>query len=288
MRAERRRWLVTGARGMLGTDLVAALRAAGQAVSARGSDALDVRDPVACADAVGGHDIVVNCAAWTAVDEAEQCEAEAFAVNAVGPANLAAACSRGGARLVQISTDYVFDGTASEPYPEDAPIAPCSAYGRTKAAGEWAARCGHDDVLVVRTAWLYGAHGGCFPRTIARALTQRETLDVVNDQVGQPTWTVDVATLVLALVAHEAAPGVYHATSAGRTSWHGFAQAVAEDVGADPARVRETVSASVRRPASRPAYSVLGHDAILAAGLRPIGPWRERFTAATAGVLADL
>lgn len=271
---------------MLGSDVVQALVDAGQRVSALGSADLDVRDAPACVAAVRGADIVVNCAAWTAVDDAEGDEAGAFAVNAVGAANIARACAAADARLVQISTDYVFDGTASAPYAEKAPLAPRSAYGRTKAAGEWAARAEHEDVLVVRTAWLYGAQGPCFPRTIARALTQRDTLDVVADQVGQPTWTVDVASLVLDLVTAEAAPGTYHATSGGQTSWHGFAQAVALESGADPARVRETTSDAFVRPAPRPPYSVLGHQALRAVGVAPIGDWRERFAVAAPSVLA--
>lgn len=272
---------------MLGTDVVQALVDAGQRVSAVGSADLDVRDPAACLAAVRGVDVVVNCAAYTAVDDAEADEAGAFAVNAVGAANLARACAAADARLVSVSTDYVFDGAASAPYAEDAPLAPRSAYGRTKAAGEWAARAEHDDVLVVRTAWLYGAHGGCFPRTIARALGQRDTLDVVADQVGQPTWTVDVAALVLALVGAHAPPGTYHATSSGQTSWHGFAQAVAQEVGTDPARVRETTSEAFVRPAPRPAYSVLGHRALRELGVPPIGAWRERFAVAAPSVLAE-
>ena len=280
-----RTWLVTGGHGMLGTDVVRALVDAGQQVGALGSGDLDVRDAAACVAAVRGVDVVVNCAAWTAVDDAEADEPGAFAVNAVGAANLARACAATDARLVQISTDYVFDGFASSPYAEDAPLAPRSAYGRTKAAGEWAARAEHNDVLVVRTAWLYGAHGGCFPRTIARALGTRDTLDVVADQVGQPTWTCDVATVVIALVGAEAAPGSYHATSSGQVSWHGFAEAVAVEAGTHPARVLQTTSAAFVRPAARPAYSVLGHDALLAVGVAPIGDWRQRFAAAAPTVL---
>jgi dTDP-4-dehydrorhamnose reductase len=244
---------------------------------------------------VAGHDVVVNAAAYTAVDSAETHEGEAFTVNAVGAANLARACARTGARLVHLSTDYVFDGfSAAEPpvtpYAEDAPLGPHSAYGRTKAAGEWAVRAEHDDVLLLRTAWLYGAHGRCFPRTIAEALASRETLDVVDDQVGQPTWTRDVAGLALALVAADAAPGTYHATSQGMTSWHGFAQQVAVAVGADPERVRPTSSDAFRRAAPRPAFSALAHTTLLSdvlreRGVTPIGDWRERFTEAAPHVL---
>ncbi|GAA4347258.1 dTDP-4-dehydrorhamnose reductase [Angustibacter luteus] len=271
---------------MLGTDVVAALTASGRTVTSVGSRELDVTDAAACVEQVAGHDVVVNCAAWTAVDDAETQEGPAFAVNALGAAHLGIACRRSGARLVQVSTDYVFDGTASEPYAEDAPMAPRSAYGRTKGAGEWAARAEHADVLVVRTAWLYGAAGRCFPKTIAGALTQRDTLDVVADQVGQPTWTVDVARVVVDLLTHEAPAGTYHATSSGRGSWHEFAQEVARAAGADPQRVRPTTSAAFVRPAPRPAFSVLGHGALVRAGVEPIGDWRERFAAAAPTVLA--
>jgi dTDP-4-dehydrorhamnose reductase len=275
---------------MLGVDLVDVLRAAGETVTALGSDELDVRDAEACETAVRGHDVVVNAAAYTAVDDAETHEGEAFAVNAVGAANLARACAAGEARLVHVSTDYVFDGTSAAPYAEDGALAPASAYGRTKAAGEWAVRAEHDDVLLLRTAWLYGAHGRCFPRTIADALQSRETLDVVDDQVGQPTWTQDVAALALSLVDADAPAGTYHATAEGMTSWFGFAQQVAVAVGADPARVRPTTSEAFARPAPRPAFSALAHTTLRSGALRergvtPIGDWRERFTVAAPEVL---
>lgn len=290
-RPDRPRWLVVGAQGMLGTDLVGVLTDAGEYVAGVAKDGLDVRDAAACAAAVPGFDVVVNAAAWTAVDDAEEREADAFAVNAVGAANLARACARTGARLVHVSTDYVVDGTSrTTPFPEDTPLSPRTAYGRTKAAGEWAARAEHDDVLVLRTAWLYGAHGRCFPRTIAAALGERETLDVVDDQVGQPTWTVDVAELALALVRAEAAAGTYHATSSGQTTWCSFAREVARSVGADPARVRATTSQAVVRPAARPAFSALAHttlqsDVLAKRGVQPIGDWQERWTAAADLVL---
>ena len=187
------RALVTGASGMLAHDLVPALRRAGWVVTAMDRSDLDVTDPAECVAAVDGHDLVVNAAAYTAVDDAETNEAAAFAVNAVGAANVARACSRAGARLVQLSTDYVFDGSATEPYAVDHPVAPRSAYGRTKAAGEWAVRALCPESWVVRTAWLYGAGGPNFVSTMLRLAGERETLSVVDDQVGQPTWTVDLA-----------------------------------------------------------------------------------------------
>lgn len=282
------RILVTGAAGMLGRDLTQDLGVAGAAISTATRAELDLTDADACVKVVDRHDVVVNAAAWSAVDDAESDEGGAFAVNGTGVANLARACDRAGARFVHISTDYVFDGTATRPYDESEPVAPASAYGRTKAAGEWAARALCADTLLVRTAWLYGAHGRCFPRTIAAALATRPTLDVVGDQVGQPTWTRDVAELVRELLAVRAPAGTYHATSSGQTSWLGFARAVAGSIGADPGRVHETTSAAFVRPAQRPAYSVLGHRTLEHVGVDPIGPWYERWSAAAATVLHEL
>ena len=262
------KWLVTGAQGMLGTDFVALLRDEGEQVTPTDLDTLDITDPTAVDQAVAGQDLVVNLAAWTAVDAAEEREAEARAVNADAPRLLARAARAHGARLVQLSTDYVFDGSASTAYAEDAPMAPVSAYGRTKAAGEAAVReelpDGH---LVVRTAWLYGAHGACFPRTIARVARERGEVQVVDDQVGQPTWTVDVADLVLRLLRADAPTGTYHATSAGRCSWFDFAQRVVAAAGLESSVVTPTSSDAFVRPAPRPAYSVLGHDALVRIGI---------------------
>lgn len=273
---------------MLGTDLADLLTARGDHVVGVERSSVDITDPRACVAAVqdaGDVDVVVNCAAFTAVDPAEDQEAEAFAVNAVGAANLARASRLAGARLVQVSTDYVFDGSATRPYAEDEPIAPQSAYGRTKAAGEWAVRAEAPDHLLVRTAWLYGAHGGCFPRTIVRVAHERGGIDVVDDQIGQPTWTVDLADLVLRLVDAGVPAGTYHGTSSGQTSWHGFAQAAVRAAGLDPEIVRRTTSGAFARPAPRPAYSVLGHGSLDAAGVAPIGDWESRWSAAASAVL---
>jgi dTDP-4-dehydrorhamnose reductase len=280
------RWLVTGATGMLGQDVVALLRDRGDDCTALGRADLDVTDEAAVERLVAGHDVVVNCAAYTAVDAAEEHEAQAFAVNAVGPALLARSARAAGARLVHVSTDYVCDGVGTSPYAEDAPAAPRSAYGRTKAAGEWAVRAEAPDHLILRTAWLYGAGGPCFPRTIARVAKERGGVDVVDDQTGQPTWTADVADLMVRLLDAGAPSGTYHATSTGAVTWYGFARAAVEAAGLDPGLVRPTTSEAFVRPAPRPPYSVLGHDAVLAAGVEPIGPWRERWDRAADEVLA--
>ncbi|MBB2922901.1 dTDP-4-dehydrorhamnose reductase [Cellulomonas cellasea] len=280
------RWLVTGAGGMLGQDVVAALRSAGEDVVALGRAELDVTDAAQVERAVVGREVVVNCAAWTAVDDAESRESDAFAVNAVGPARLARAARLSGARLVHVSTDYVFAGDATTPYAEDAPIAPRSAYGRTKAAGEWAVAAEAPDHLVVRTAWLYGAGGPCFPKTIVRVARERGGLDVVADQVGQPTWSADLAALVLRLVQAGAPSGTYHGTASGEASWFEFAAAAVGAAGLDPGIVRPTSGAAYVRPAPRPAYSALGHRALERAGVEPIGDWRARWDQAAATVLA--
>lgn len=282
------RWLVVGARGMLGQDLITAVAGAGHDVCGVDRGAIDITDAnsVDAALATDAYDVVANCAAWTSVDDAESHEPEAFAVNAVGPSLLARAACRHKARLVHFSTDYVFAGDASAPYNEGARVDPRSAYGRSKAAGEWAVRAEQPDHLLVRTAWLYGARGPCFPKTIASLAATRDTVDVVDDQLGQPTWTVDLAQLVLRLVEAGAPAGTYHGTSSGAASWFDFAQAVVMSLGQSRDKVRPTTSAAVPRPARRPAYSVLGHDALGRAGVRPIGRWEQRWEAAAADVLA--
>lgn len=282
-----RTWVVLGAAGMLGHDVVALLEARGEHVVSAARAQVDITDRAAVASVVEGADVVVNCAAWTAVDDAETREADAFAVNALGAATVAAATRAAGARLAHVSTDYVFDGGATAPYPADAPLAPRSAYGRSKAAGEWAVRAHCPQALVVRTAWLYGEHGDCFPKTIARLLRQRGAAAVVVDQVGQPTWTADVAAQLLRLVDADPPGGNYAAVSAGRASWFDFAQAIAASLGLDPVSVTATTTASFPKPAPRPAYSVLDSEASRRVGVAQIGPWQERWVIAAPSVLVD-
>lgn len=273
-----RRWLVAGAGGMLGRDLLGVLD--GATVTALTRADLDITDSDAVHGAVEGHDVVVNAAGYTAVDAAEDDEPRAFTVNALGAANLARACAVHGASLVHVSTDYVFGGNATTPYPEGAPWAPSSAYGRTKAAGEWAVRAVLDRSWVLRTAWLYGLGGPSFPATMRRLESERETIDVVDDQRGQPTWTMDLAERVREVVEADVPFGTYHATCAGEVTWFGFAQRLFVLMGADPNRVRATTSDAFRRRAPRPAYSVLGHDAWGPTGLGRMRSWEESLTVA--------
>ncbi|QJC21130.1 dTDP-4-dehydrorhamnose reductase [Arcanobacterium buesumense] len=280
-------WMVVGAKGMLGTDLVARIKRDGHEVLAVDLGDIDITDVDSVNTVVTDVDVVVNCAAFTAVDPAEENEGTAFRVNATGPANLARRCAQIGARLVQISTDYVFRGDGSTPWGENDPVDPMSAYGRTKVAGEWAVQAYTDDYLIVRTAWLYGKYGNCFPKTMAKLSQTHDTLKVVTDEVGQPTWTVDLADLIVRLVDAKAPSGIYHGTSQGETSWNLFTKEIMRSIGKDPEMVLETTAAAFDRPAKRPSYSALGHDALTAIGVEPIGEWKERWAVAASVVLAD-
>ncbi|MFJ9904187.1 dTDP-4-dehydrorhamnose reductase [Streptomyces sp. NPDC101152] len=283
--SDNRTWLVTGAGGMLGQDVLARLAEAGERCVALDRAALDLTDAEAVDRAIEEHRpaVVVNCAAWTAVDDAETREDEALRINGDGPAHLAAACARTGAVLLHVSTDYVFAGDADTPYAEDAPTAPRSAYGRTKLAGEQAV-LSTERGYVVRTAWLYGTGGPNFVRTMIKLEGVKDTLDVVDDQRGQPTWSADLAGLLyelgLGALAGTAPAGVYHGTSSGETTWYGFTREIFRLLGTDPDRVRPTTSDAFVRPAPRPAYSVLGHDRFAEAGIQPLRDWRTALTEA--------
>lgn len=282
------KWLVTGAGGMLGLDLRVTLALAGvddSEVTALTRADLDITEAEQVREAVRGHDVVVNCAAYTAVDQCELHEADAFAVNAVGAAHVADACRLAGAQLVHVSTDYVFSGDATEPYAEDEPQAPRSAYGRSKTAGEWAVQAHCPQSWIVRTAWLYGGGGPNFVKTMARLAGERETLTVVDDQRGQPTWTMDVASAILRLVDEDAPFGVWHATSQGDTTWHGFAREIFTGLGLDPLRVQPIPSSQFPLPAPRPPYSVLGHDSWRMARLPLLPHWRDSLAKALPDVV---
>jgi dTDP-4-dehydrorhamnose reductase len=285
------RWLVVGAHGMLGHDLVAVIADAGHEVVGMDLPALDITSPGsvrAAFDAVAP-DVVVNAAAYTAVDAAEQHEDLALRVNGDGPRVLAEAVGeRPATRLVHLSTDYVFAGDATTPYDEDAEPAPRSAYGRTKLVGERAVLGTiPEQGLVVRTAWLYGEHGPNFVRTMLALEAAKPEVSVVDDQCGQPTWTHDLARQIVALVGVGARGGVYHGTSSGQTTWYGFTREIYRLIGADPDRVRPTTTAAFPRPAPRPAYSVLGHGRWAALGLAPIRDWREALAAALPSLAAQ-
>lgn len=275
------RYLIAGAGGMLGRDLQTAL--AGRSVTALSRLQLDITDPRACIDAAAGYDVVLNAAAYTAVDAAETDEEQATLINATGAENLARAAAAAGAVLVQYSTDYVFAGDGVGPYPEDAAIAPVSAYGRSKAEGERRAVAAHPDgTIVLRTAWLYGEHGPNFVRTMMRLFREHGTLTVVNDQHGQPTWTRDLAEQTVRMLDAGVRSATLHGTNSGATTWHGFARAIVENLHGNPDAVAPTDSAQFVRPARRPANSVLSHEGWASLDLAPMRPWRAALDEAMA------
>ncbi|WP_263164901.1 dTDP-4-dehydrorhamnose reductase [Streptomyces sp. SCSIO ZS0520] len=282
-------WMVTGAGGMLGSELCALLRARRQPVLAFSHGDLDLADGYAVRMAMerARPRVVVNCAAYTDVDGAESSEAAALRVNGDAVRRLAQACAATGARLLHLSTDYVFDGQAQAPWPEEARPAPRTAYGRSKLAGEQAvlAELPHSGT-VVRTAWLYGAHGRNFVATMKEKAAAGEAVRVVDDQHGQPTWARDVSQRLYELgeLQVSRAAGIFHATSAGRTTWYEFAREIYRLAGADPALVRPLSSEDLDRVAPRPANSVLGHGRWAAAGLAPLRPWPEALAEAFSGI----
>jgi dTDP-4-dehydrorhamnose reductase len=264
---------------MLGHDLMEVVAATGHEVRGMDLPEIDITSPESVAAALDAEQpaVVVNAAAYTAVDAAEEHEGLALRVNGDGPRVLAeAVAARPGIRLVHISTDYVFSGEATTPYPEDAPPAPRSAYGRTKLAGERAVlEALPDRGYLVRTAWLYGVHGGNFVKTMLALEAAKPEISVVDDQRGQPTWSRDLARQIVALVDAGSPAGIYHGTSSGQTTWFGFTREIYRLIGADPERVRPTTTEAFPRPAPRPAFSVLGHDRWVSAGLAPIRDWRD-------------
>ncbi|MEV0709012.1 dTDP-4-dehydrorhamnose reductase [Nocardia aurea] len=272
------RLVVTGAGGQVGREL---LRLAPDARGYGRTD-LDITDPAAVRAVLGPDDVVLNCAAFTAVDRAESERAAAFAANETGPTVLATECARAGARLIHLSTDYVFPGTHDRPYDTADPTGPTTVYGRSKLAGERAVLDIAPDAVVVRTAWVYRGRDGDFVATMLRLERERDTVDVVDDQLGSPTYAVDLAAALLELASVPAPPRVLHATNTGRATWFELARAVFEEIGADPERVRPCDSTAFPRPARRPAYSVLSDRSWVDAGLTPLRPWRDALRAALA------
>lgn len=274
---------VTGSRGMLGTDVCNALRAVQHDVVATDRD-LDVTDASAVDEHLASNpaiDWVVNCAAWTAVDAAEDDESGAYTINATGPRVLASACRNAAARLLHISTDYVFDGRSTTPYKPTDQTNPTGAYGRTKLEGERAVFALNDAAIVLRTAWLYGPEGKNFVSTMIRLMNERDELSVVDDQQGTPTYTRDLAAAIQTIVSQESSPaGAFHFTGAGQTTWYRFAREIYDrarrrDLIVGRCNIVPTTAAAYGAKAPRPAYSVLDcTESERVFGLR-LRDWRE-------------
>jgi dTDP-4-dehydrorhamnose reductase len=266
---------VTGAAGMLGRELVRAAAARGIALRAFDRAALDVADGPAAMQALAAArpDVLIHAAAWTDVDGCEADPEKAFRVNAAGTARVAAACRAAGARLVTVSTDYVFDGTKEGPYVEDDARGPLSVYGWSKLAAEDETLALGPAGCVVRTAWVYADHGRNFLLTMRKLAAERDAIDVVDDQRGGPTFAADLAEALLD-VAASGATGVLHAVNAGATTWHGFARAIFAATG-QAVDVRAVTTDAFPRPARRPRNSVLSGRRLAAAGVAALPPWED-------------
>ncbi|MEA2250991.1 MAG: dTDP-4-dehydrorhamnose reductase [Solirubrobacteraceae bacterium] len=275
------RLLVTGARGMLGRAVCAAAARLGHDVVGLSRAELDVTDADHVRRVVAAAEprAVVNCAAWTDVDGAEMAEGAATAINGAGAGNVARAATEVGARLVHVSTDYVFDGAKETPWVESDPVGPIGAYGRSKLAGELEVAAAAPEHAVVRTAWLFGAGGRNFVDTMLALGGERDEVTVVTDQTGSPTWSVHLAEAVVELAERRGDVGIFHAAGAGACSWYELAVEVFDRAGMS-CRVRPTTSERFARPAPRPAYSVLASERDEAPVLPP---WQD----GVAGYLAE-
>lgn len=255
--------LVVGAGGQLGRELQRTVAADVDCVAVTRAQ-LDIADAEAVAACVAAAtpQLVVNAAAYTAVDKAESEPAAAHRGNATGPETLARACAAHGIRLIHISTDFVFDGSASRPYPPEAPAAPLGEYGRSKYAGEVAVQGALPDALILRTGWVYSSFGGNFVKTMLRLMGERDELGVVTDQVGTPTWAHGLAEAVWAAASRPQLRGIYHWSDAGVCSWYDFSVAIHEEAIAlgllsKAVKIRPISASQYPTPAQRPAYSVL-------------------------------
>ena len=277
--------VITGAGGQVGRFLAGESGRRGYRVRALTHRELDITDPGAALRHIAAGDVVVNCAALSNVDAAENDPDRAHAVNAAGPENLARACAEAGARLIHISTDYVFGGGAPPPRPyeiDDAPD-PLSVYGRTKLGGERAVLSALPGAHVVRTSWVYtGDSGSDFVAVMRDLAATDRTVDVVADQIGSPTYVGDLVSALFEVIERDVAPGILHVVNGGEASRFEQARAVFAELGADPDRVRPVGTEDVPRPARRPAYSALSMVDSARAGLTPLRPWRDALTEALA------
>ncbi len=284
--------VITGAGGQVGRFLAAQAARQGYDVCALTHREFDITDPAAARAYVRPGDLVVNCAAFTNVDAAEADPDAAHAINAAGPGHIARACAAAGARLIHISTDYVFSGVVGgqqhRPYETTDPVGPLSVYGRSKLDGELAVHAELPGAHVVRTSWVYtGGSGTDFVAVMRRLAAGPKTIEVVDDQTGSPTYVKDLVSALLEVAAGRITAPVLHAANAGAASRFEQARAVFADLGADPERVRPVGTAAVPRPAHRPVFSALSMTGSAQAGLTPLRPWREALAEAVATPVDD-
>ncbi|MGG0590887.1 dTDP-4-dehydrorhamnose reductase [Priestia megaterium] len=267
--------LITGANGQLGKELVELFTAKGFEVYGFGRNKMDITNQAQVQEVISTlkPNIILHSAAHTQVDLAESEPEQAFSINAYGTRNVAVAAEAVGAKLVYVSTDYVFDGTTDKPYDEFSPTSPLGVYGRSKLAGEQFVRDFHSKFFIVRTSWVYGKHGNNFVKTMLKLAKEKKELSVVADQIGSPTYTLDLANSILEIVASEKY-GIYHVSNGGSCSWYEFAKAIFEESGMD-IKVNPCTTAEFPRPAARPVYSVFEHMSLQLNGFQKPRKWKE-------------
>lgn len=268
--------LVFGASGLLGTDLCKEARARGYEIESPGRDVVDVTNDLELNAYIlnSNSEWVINCAAYTAVDQAETDEDTCSILNAAAAFNIARYVGWKGRKLVHVSTDFVFDGTKGQPYSEADEVNPLGAYGKSKLHGEQLVLDKNPDAIIVRTAWLFGAHGKCFPRTIINAARSGKQLRVVGDQIGSPSYSRDVGAGILNILEAEASGGIYHLANSGEASWYDLAVATLDAAGIESA-VEKIRSSDWPTPAPRPGYSVLSTAKYQSLGYPALPSWKD-------------
>ena len=283
-------WLVLGANGQLGQELINLLKTRNIEAIGTNQKEIDFAKPNEIAEKLGklNPSYIVNCGAYTQVDKAEKEPELANLINAQAVGVIAKFASEEKIPFVHISTDYVFDGTAASPYSENERVNPKSVYGSSKALGEKETAENNSSAYILRTAWVYGEYGNNFPKVIAKKLKNNEELNVVNDQIGSPTWTFDLASAIVEVLEKRPEPGIYHVTNSESCSWFEFAQKIAKSINADVNLVKPTDSKSFVRPAVRPKYSVLSNSKWKNAELTPLRSWKAAWDKAAPTVLSNL
>ena len=284
-------WLILGGSGQLGIALSEELGQRGIVFRPFSHQELDITKEPIVRDLIGALSptVIINCAAWTDVDGAESNEELAFLVNSQGVENLAKAAKACGAKLVHISTDYVFSGHSDEPWKETDLKQPFSAYGRSQASGEDKALVVYSNgTYIIRTAWLYSPWGKNFVKTIARKALENEPAKVVNDQYGQPTSGIELANRTIELILSSAKPGIYHVTNSGKASWFDFAQEIYRLLGKQDSLVEPVSSDVFVRPAPRPSNSTLSNESWSNAGLPPMSNWKSALKEAMPSIILQI
>ncbi|MEH7287459.1 dTDP-4-dehydrorhamnose reductase [Priestia megaterium] len=270
-----RKILITGANGQLGKELVELLSAKGFDVYGCSRDDMDITDSEQVQGVIDriNPEVILHCAAHTKVDMAESEPEKVYSINAYGTRNVAVAAEKIGAKLVYVSTDYVFDGSGTEPYLEFSPTSPLGVYGKSKLAGEEFVKHLHSRFFIVRTSWVYGKHGNNFVKTMLKLGVEKDELTVVADQIGCPTYTLDLAQAILEMIATEKY-GIYHFSNNGSCSWYEFAQAIFEGAGIE-VKVNPCTTADFPRPAQRPSYSVFSHMSLRLNNFKEPRHWKK-------------